>query len=155
MTKPVPPSSPSTDPRFARDVAKQIDRRRLRRRMGLWTLLFAVVAAAALYVRCGAGFGLGGGGPGPGDGDGAPRRVVSGLRCAIRVTANGIAVDGKRMTRDQAVAACKAVGGATAIVTGDAREGDWKELLAALQAAGITDIVVREAHTPPAGSASH
>jgi hypothetical protein len=143
-----------SDRRFARDVAKHIDRRRLRRRMLLWTLLFAVVAGAALYVRCGAQFGLGGGGLGPGDGDSAPRRVASGLRCAIRVTPNGIAVDGKRMTREQAVAACKAIGGADAIVTGDAREGDWKELLAALHAAGITDIVVRETHAPPAGSAS-
>jgi hypothetical protein len=118
-------------------------------------VLLAAVAAGALYLRCGAGFGLGGGGLGPGDGDRSPRRVATGLRCAIRVTPNGIAVDGKRMTRDQAVAACKAVGGADAIVTGDAREGDWKELLAALHAAGLTDIVVREVHTPPAGSGSH
>ncbi|HET7505488.1 MAG TPA: hypothetical protein VFK02_30920 [Kofleriaceae bacterium] len=150
MTRSSPPStptSPSRDPRFARDVAKHIDRRRLRRRLTLWTLLLVLVAAAAAYLRCGQGLGLGGfgeggGGPGPS----SPRPLAQ-LRCAVRVTGSGILVDGKPRSLDEAVAACKDTGKAEVVVTGDAPHRDGPALIEALKAAGITDIVVRE---PPA-----
>jgi len=144
-----PPGSPT-----AREVAKQLDRRRLKRRMTVWTLLLALIAAAAGYLRCGSGFGLGGGG-GAGQGSEqetrAPRTAAGRQRCVLRVTASGITVDGTQMSRDGAVAACKAFGGAELVVTGDAREGDGKDLEAALKAAGVTDIVRRD---PTVGSGS-
>jgi hypothetical protein len=150
MTRPHVPPSRAGDPQLARDVAKQLDRRRLRRRLAVWSTLLAGAAAAALYLRCGTGFGLGGTGQGIADlGDEDPPRADGGpRRCAIRVAAaapdtTGITVDSKPMTRDEAVAACKAAGAADVIVTGDAREGDWKELRAALETAGVTDISVR------------
>jgi hypothetical protein len=152
MTKPNPPTSPTSDRRFARDVAKQLDRRRTRRRLTLWTLLLALVAAAALYLRCGQGFGLGGlGGFGEPGGSGSERSLVAPARCAIRVSANGITVDGKPMQRDEAVAACKATAGADVVVTGDARQGDWDDLRSALDAAGIATFLRDQL---PAGSAS-
>ena len=41
------------------------------------------------------------------------------------------------MKREQAVAACKATDGALITVTGDARQGDWEELRAALEQSGV------------------
>lgn len=128
----------------AREVAKQLDRRRLRRKATLWTGLLGLIAAGAMYLRCGHGLGLGTG-DGPGDGGGSAHTVTGPVRCTVRVAKAGITVGGKSMTRDDAVAACKADGGgADIVVTGDAREGDWTELYAALVAAGVTDISRRE-----------
>ena len=109
-----------------------------RRRLAL-AAAGALALAAALWLRCGSGWGLGGTGRGSGSGAAGP---TAAKRCALRVTATGIFVDGKSRTRDEAVAACKATG-AEVVVTGDAREGDWKDLDAALHAAGV-DVVVRE-----------
>jgi hypothetical protein len=131
------------DPTLARDVARQLDRRRMRRRLLLWSALLALVAAAAMYLRCGDGFGLGGPGKGPGEG-GEVRPVAGPKRCDLRVAKAGITVDGKPMLRDEAVAACKAAGGADVVVTGDAREGDWKDLRGALETAGVTEIAVHD-----------
>lgn len=149
-TTPSPAPAPTSrigDKQHAREVARQLDRRRMRRRLVLWTMLLAVVAAAALYLRCGGGLGgLGLGNPqgvGDFDGQGTSRVDTGPRRCAIRVSAAGITVGGTPMPRDQAVAACKATKGADVVVTGDAREGDWKDLRAALEAAGVTDITVR------------
>jgi hypothetical protein len=148
MTQPTPPSRPP-DRQFARDVARHIDRRRTRRRLTLWTALLALVIAAAAYLRLGGGLGVLGLGGGDGD-DGDARHPLAGpQRCAIRIAAAGISVGGKPMARDAAVAACKGSAGADVIVTGDAREGDWQDLRAALEAAGIA--VHQRLH--PAGSA--
>jgi hypothetical protein len=141
MTQPAPPT--------ARDVAKQLDRRRVRRKATLWTGFLGLIAAGAMYLRCGHGFGLG---PGSGDGDsasdGSAHTAAAPTRCTVRVAKAGITVGGKSMTRDEAAAACKAAGGgADLVVTGDAREGDWTELYAALVAAGVTDISRRELTT--------
>jgi len=68
------------------------------------------------------------------------------------VAPGAITVDGKPMSRDDAVAACKATTGADVVVTGDAREGDWQELRAALEAAGVKDISLRQRASPGAGS---
>lgn len=150
MTQPSPPNRPPDPRQLARDVARQLDHRRMRRRLTLWAVLLALVAAAALYLRCGGGFGLLGiGGAGEGDGNDAPRPVIAPVRCAIRVSAGGISLGGHPMSRDEAVAACKGTPGAEVIVTGDARHGDREELLTALRAAGI-EIVVHDLVRPPA-----
>ena len=136
------------DPQLTRDIAKQIDRRRLRRRLLVWTMLLAAAVVAAMYLRCGAGFGLGAGpgsgeGAGPGSGPGSAQGLTGAKRCAIRVAASGITVDGKPMLRDEAAAACAATAGADVVVTGDARQGDWADLRSALVTAGVTDIAER------------
>jgi hypothetical protein len=129
-----------TDKQLARDIASELLRRQRRRKLFFVAALAAAVICAVLYGTCGHGWGLGkGGGAGtglhpvaaPAGPDAGPRR------CTIRIAASGITVDGKPMTRDQAVAACKVTTGADAIVTGDARQGDWDELRAALGAAGV------------------
>ena len=148
MTPPGPPSAPT-----AREVAKQLDRRRTKRRVTVWTMLLALIAAAAGYLRCGQGFGIGGGGKGSGDG-GSATHIVSGKpRCMIRLTGTGITVDGTAMSRDGALAACKAFGSAEIFVTGDARQGDGPELANALKAAGVADVILRD-REPAAGSAA-
>jgi hypothetical protein len=149
MTPPSPP-----DRQLARDVAKQLDRRRLRRRMTLWSALLALVAAAAAYLRCGSGLGLGGG---AGSGEGGDRQALTApQRCAIRLTASGLTADGKVMARDAAVTACQAAPGVDVYVTGDARHGDREDLLAALRAAGVKDIALHEPTPggPSVGSAA-
>jgi hypothetical protein len=154
MTKPTPPTSRTGDPRLARDVAKHLDRRRIRRKLVLWTVVLALLAAAARYLTCGHGFGLGDLGKilGEGSGSGSVHTVVAPARCAVRVTTSGITVDGKPMQRDEAAAACKATSGAEVVVTGDAREGDWKDLKSALEAAGVKDIVVHQPSSAGPGS---
>ena len=139
-------TSPRVDPQLARDVAKQLDRRRIRRRLLVWTALLAIVVVAAMYLTCGHGFGLGGAGPGSGEGPGpgSVKALTGAKRCAIRVTAAGITVDGKPRPRDEVVAACAATAGADVVITGDARQGEWKDLEAALRAASVSDIVVRQ-----------
>jgi hypothetical protein len=144
-TRPPPP-----DPRFVRDVAKQLDRRRIRRRMVGWSALLAAVAAGTMYLRCGQGLGLGGAGEGPGPGPGSSRPLTEPRRCAIRLAGGGITVDGKPLLRDQAVEVCKAAGGANIVVTGNARHGDREDLTSALRAARVPFRLVDE----PAGSSS-
>jgi hypothetical protein len=132
----------SNDNQFAKDVAKQLDRRRLRRKLVLFGLFIAAIGLAITYLTCGRGWGLGGAGKGegsgPGPGSGTVARADAGPdRCSIRVTADGIAVDGAPATRAAAVAACKATTGADVVVTGDARQGDWDALRTALEAAKV------------------
>lgn len=149
MTQPSPPSGPP-DRRFVRDVAKQIDRRRVRRRLTLWTALLGLVAAAALYLRCGGGFGLLGlGGAGDsGDGGEAPRSLAGPRPCAIRMSPAALTVDGKAMSRDEALAACKGAPGTDIYWTGDVRHGDPEALRAALEAAGGQHIVLHPLPRP-------
>ena len=134
------------DRRFAKDVAKHLDRRRVRRKVALYTGLAGAIALAVTYLTCGHGWGVGGKGEGSGAGPGNGQTVVGDAgpkRCAVRVTAKGITVDGKPATRPQVIEKCKATGGAEVVVTGDARQGDWDELKAALEAAKI-EILRRE-----------
>ncbi len=103
----------------------------------------AVIAAVILYGTCGGGFGLG---KGTGEGSGTTQPVVDAgpRRCRLIVSADGITVDGAKTTREDAIKACKAAGGgADVIVTGDTREGDWKQLAAALTTAKI-EVFVRK-----------
>jgi hypothetical protein len=132
----------SNDKQFAKDVAKQIERRRMRRKLVMLGLFVAAIALAITYLTCGRGWGVGGAGKGegsgPGPGSGAVARADAGPnRCSIRVTADGIAVDGSPATREAAVAACKATSGADVVVTGDARQGDWDALRTDLEAAKV------------------
>lgn len=131
--------SAKPDKQLAKDVAIQLDRRRLRRRLAFYVALAAAIAAAIVYGTCGHGWGFG-----SGSGAGAGLHPIATIaadagprRCAIRITATGITVDGKPATRAATVAACKATAGADVVVTGEARQGDWDELRAALTAANV------------------
>ena len=120
-------------------LAKEIDRRRVRRRLIVLLGALGAAIAALFYVRCGSGWGTGGKGPGEG---GTTRGVAvvpsdASARCAVRLAASGLTVDGKPATREEAIAACKRTTGADVLITGDARQGDWDELRTALEAAGI------------------
>jgi hypothetical protein len=130
-----------TDKRFVKDVAKELDRRHLRRKIVVLGGATAAIVLAVMYLRCGHGWGLGGEGAGSGAGSG-PGSAVAAKRCEIRVAKAGITVDGHAVTREAAVVACKPLGAADVIVTGDAREGDWEALRQALEAAKL-DIALR------------
>ena len=123
---------------LAKDVATELQRRQRRRKLLLISVWAAAIIAAVMYLRCGSGWGTGGKGAGKGPGTGSGPAVTSGeKRCVVRVSAEGIVVDGKKMKREEAVAACKATEGALVTVTGDARQGDWDELKASLEGAGV------------------
>ncbi|HEY0193407.1 MAG TPA: hypothetical protein VGC42_19960 [Kofleriaceae bacterium] len=134
-------TDPRNDPNFARDVAKHLDRRRMKRKLTLWALLAGLVAAAAGYLRCGPGLGLGGGRPG--DGPAAHDEPVVAHRCVLRIDAKGITVGGKPMQRADAVEACKRAGGAELVQVGDAPEGKLADLRRELTAAHVP-FVLRE-----------
>jgi hypothetical protein len=130
----------TTDKRFAKDVATQLDRRRTRRRTLFGTAVAGLIALAVMYARCGSGWGLGGtgGGGGTGSGTSIVARPESGVRrCEVRVGPGHITVDGKPATRDQALEICRHTAGADVVITGDARHGDWADLETALKAAKI------------------
>ncbi|MBS1124283.1 MAG: hypothetical protein H6Q90_6511 [Deltaproteobacteria bacterium] len=141
------------DRKFAKVVAKELDRRRMRRKIVLLVLLAAAIVLAVLYGTCGGGWGLGGGkGSGAGSGPGSATALAvlpdaGARRCTILIAATGITVDGAPSTREQAVARCKATTGADVIVAGDTRQGDWDALRAALDAAGI-EVFKREGKPP-------
>ena len=122
-----------------RRLAKELDRRRMRRRLATLLVLLAAAVAALLYLRCGSGFGTGGKGAGDG-GKGiakVPPSDAGPRRCALRLTARGLLLDGKPTTREAAIAACKKTTGADVLITGDARQGDWDALRGALEAASV------------------
>ncbi len=128
---------------LTKDVATEIERRRRRRKLIVWSVIIAIIVAAILYLGFGRGWGLGTG-TGTGSGSGSRVRPAVAIpsdagpaRCTVRITAEGITVDGDKLSRDDAVARCKATEGAMVTVTGDARQGDWDELRAALQAVGV------------------
>jgi hypothetical protein len=126
---------------FADDVARALHRRMRRRRFVLFGAAAALVAIAIYFVTCGHGFGLGGTGKGSGV---AAASDAGPVRCLVRVSASGYSVDGKPVaSRNAVVAACHTAAGADVTVTGDAREGDWTELRAALDAAHIAVFVRR------------
>jgi hypothetical protein len=129
---------------LAKGVAKELSAQRRKRKLATYGFFGALLAAAIFFARCGMGWGVGGGeGDGIGDGKGDGKAKGSGSavdqpkRCTVRVAADGIFVDGAKKTRDDAVALCKKTEGAMVTVTGDARQGDWDELRAALQAVGV------------------
>jgi len=124
---------------LAKDVASELEWRRRRRKLLFLVVWAAAIAAAVLWLQCGRGWGTGGKGAGKGAGSGgaAVAPAAGPKRCVVRVSAEGIVVDGKKLSRDEAVAACKQTEGALITVTGDARQGDWDDLKAALDGAGV------------------
>jgi hypothetical protein len=126
----------------AKQIAKQLDRRQTRRKLLVLAALVTALIAAISYLTCGDGFGIGGRGKGSGAGAGSglgSAMVDAGpRRCAIRIDGAGTTVDGKPATPEEVVAICKAATGADVTVTGDARQGDWDTLRAALEAAEIS-----------------
>lgn len=154
MTTPKKPGSPRPhdvvslpNKQLAKNVARELERRQRRRKLLLLLLLAGAIWLAITYGTCGAGWGIGkgkgkgkgeGSGPGPGSVQGVLATVDGGpVRCALRLTAAGITVDGKSMTREEAIDACKTTQGADIVVTGDARTGDWEDLQKALVEAKI------------------
>jgi len=129
-----------TDKRLAKDIAKELDRRHLRRRILVLGGAAAAIVLAVLYLRCGHGWGLGGDGAGSGAGSGS---AVAAKRCELRVAKAGITLAGHAATRAEAVAACRALGAADVVVTGDAREGDWEALREALELAKVEIVLQR------------
>lgn len=129
---------------LARDVAKELDKRQRRRKLLFLAVVVALIVAAVLYLRCGAGWGLGGG-KGKGEGGKGSAAAVSddagAKRCVLRVDATGISLAGEPATLDAAVTACKAAGGAEVRVIGDATQGVWDDLRAALDAAGVPTLL--------------
>jgi hypothetical protein len=125
---------------IAKDVAVAVDRRRRNRKLLVLGLVAALIVAAVLFFGFGGGFGFGKGeGKGEGKGSGATTAISDAgpARCTVRVTAEGISVDGKLGDQAAAVAACKTAGAADVVVTGDARQGVWDDLRAALDGAGV------------------
>jgi hypothetical protein len=125
-----------TDKPTAKAVAKELDRIHRRRRLAILGGWAVLVILAALYLRCGRGWGLGGGnGSGAGSGSGAANAPAVPHHCQVRVTAKGLELEGKPSTQGTIVASCPQ--GADVVVTGDARQGDWDALKAALDAAHV------------------
>jgi hypothetical protein len=128
---------------LAKNVAKELDKQRRRRKLRTYALFGVLLIAAIMFVRCGSGWGLGGNGKGDGQGagkgpgSGGTAKGSAAQRCTVRVSAEGIFVDGAKKSRDEAVSLCKKTDGAMVTVTGDARQGDWDELREALQAVGV------------------
>lgn len=103
--------------------------------------LIVIVALIALliYLRFGGGEGFTGAQKTKPQPDAALAVAIDAgpSRCAVRVTGAGLVLDGAPAERDAIVARCKELTGADVVVTGDARQGDWDELRAALEAAGV------------------
>jgi hypothetical protein len=115
---------------LVKDVAKELDRRRFRRRIIALAIWIVAIVLAVLYLRCGTGTGSGGQG-------GSTSGKAPARRCQLRIDSKGISVDGHETNRDTAVEICKKASGAEVTVIGDARHGDVLALQAALVAAHI------------------
>jgi hypothetical protein len=125
---------------LARDVAKELAKQQRRRRVLFAAVIAALIAAAVMYLHCGAGWGFGGSGNGSGkaSGSGSAKQAVKAPEsCEVKLDAGGLKVDGAAAALDQVVAACKKAGRAEVVVTNSAREGDRAALRDALDEAGV------------------
>jgi len=66
-----------------------------------------------------------------------PKSQLPPRRCKIRIASGGISVDGRAVTVEEAIAACRSAKDVEVLVTGGARDGDYEDLEAALRKAGI------------------
>ena len=136
---------------FSKNVAKELDRRQRRRKMTWWAVWAALIAAAVMYLRCGNGWGTGDGEGSAGKGSGSSKITSTNAgsgekRCAIRVASDGTTMAGKPATAKQIIEKCKAV---DVVVTGDAREGEWKQVCGALDAAHVAIVMHSDAKVCP------
>lgn len=125
----------------AKEIAKHIDRRRMRRKLVLWGGLIGAIALAIVYLTCGRGWGLGGAGSGSGGGgtaEGIASLDAGPAQCELKLAPDGITEAGTKLTREQAIEHCKVSGRAIVTVTGNTVQTDWDELKAALEAAKVT-----------------
>lgn len=146
------------EPELPRLSARERARRRRRiARVVFWLAAIAALILAIMLVRCGGGFGFGdgkglGGGTGKGPAEGKAGKaqgLTAPARCQLRVDATGVRLDGTATTIPAAVAACRKTTGADVFVVGDARQGTWEELRAALAAADVPSLVRGAAADPP------
>jgi hypothetical protein len=126
--------------RLAQEIAAELRRGQRRRRLLLLLLLAAAVVALVMVLHFGAGPGLGLG-PSGDPGSGAAAAAPAPRRCALRLDATGLTVDGKPAERAAAIATCATAGGADVVVTGSARQGAWDELRQGLAQAGVPAFV--------------
>ena len=145
-----------------------------RMRWAVRGVVAGLIVMGLAYLRCGgAGFGFGGGGGGLGKQSNEPTRVAQPLvgepspsdpgapktpagepvRCQLRLDGGGLwqlgATGQEQVALAAAVKECKRAGGADVVVTGDARQGAWDELRAALDAEGVPSFVRGGGATAP------
>jgi hypothetical protein len=107
----------------------------------------ALVAGAGVlaYLLLRGGRGAGWGGAGTGDdiaGEAKPRTW-----CHVRLDGKGLSLEGRPVSKDEAIAACRAADAAEVLVTGDSIAGAVDDLLISLRRAGVR-MFVRGANPP-------
>jgi hypothetical protein len=124
-------------------------------RVGIAGGLIAALAILVPWKKCGGELGVPGfkGSEGPSIDD-TPRPVATGPtgdppasplaqppRCQVRLDATGLTLAGSPAERAAVIAACKEMGAADVVVTGDAAQGQWDALRGALDKAGVKSYV--------------
>jgi hypothetical protein len=121
-------------------------------RVGIVGGLIAALAVLVPWKKCGGELGLPGFRGGEGGIDDTPRSVATEPgserepppspmaqppRCQVRLDASGLTLAGSPAERTAVIAACKEMGAADVVVTGDAAQGQWDALREALEKAGV------------------
>lgn len=116
---------------IARETARELQyrdaRRRWKRNGAIAGVTVGAVLLAMLFLKLGQSVGTGRAGTAP-----TPPQHPR-----IRIDASGITIDGTPAGIGDAVSRALRAGGADVVVTGDARQGDVDQLLAALRASGV------------------
>ena len=120
-------------------------------RVGIAGGLIAALAILVPWKKCGGELGVPGFTSGEGTGiDDTPRPVTTEAtreappgplaqppRCQVRLDVTGLTLAGSPAERSAVIAACKEMGAADVVVTGDAAQGQWDTLRGALEKAGV------------------
>ena len=109
----------------ASDIARELDRRQARRRWRRHGLAAGATDGAVLLAMLYLHVGHPSGSPAPA------------VPPTVRLSSTGLTIDGTTATVTAVVTACQRAGSCSVIVTGDARQGDVDQLLAALHASGV------------------